>query len=572
MLLDGILTAPLVDSSGETLNMEGTDVTDFQNGSAVINWEHKNDTSDVIIGAIRYAKKIYKRSDCENKRQEMFYDMVGGKYIYILGELYDDEEHVGAVACAAMVRYYKKRNIKMNIGWSIEGATLERDGSYLKQAVARRVAFTLRPCLKAAAMGAPDEKEVAEFLNGMEKSSKIKTFEIDSSELILEDNSNTIVELSKAIADLNKTLEAGNYNVAPSQLTGGAALQVEDLQRTTKNKLKAIVRDWDRKRPLKEVIKASMPEVSDSYVDHFVDLAEDIALKKSKKPVSLLRIGKEHGHLAHDVNQEGLIDGLFMEPSNNPAKTFEPKHDEYTKTLFDLKNDKGQRVIVKRPELDEDSGADFAHNAMAYSHLAHNYFGLGKHVPKAAAFKHDKLNSQVYQGFKNAHWGAQEHVPNSKSLIEMRDDEIGKKLQPHYESGNLHKLMIMDHILGNSDRHSGNIMFDKEGNLHHIDHDMAFTHAPNVGGNYYQTDTVYAEQPVHPKANEWLNTLDEKTMGKHMMDLGLDTKKIKNSITAMKLYKKYANKGYNINKVSSLVDGELAAINAPPQGQVNGNA
>ena len=574
-VIDMPIATSAVDSSGEVLLIENVDISDVAKGTVLANWEHDNKTPETAgIGIFRYAKKIMKKEDCETKRQEMFWDRVKKPFIYGICELFDDngeDSHAGAVAVAAMIKWFANKKEKIMIGASIEGLTLERDGSLLKRAVMKKTAITAKPCNKQCWVDLMNEADLKDFVKNVEdNSSKSVSYEVDSMVLKAEDIPIEFLELRKAVEELNKTLEAGNYNVAPSQLTGGAALQREHVSGTVKNRIKAAVRDWDRKRPLKEVIKATLPEVSDEYVNHFTDMAEEIALRKA---APLVRIGKEHGHLSHSEDQESLINGLYMKPSLNPAKAFEPKHDEYTKSLFDLKNDAGQRVIVKRPELDEDSGADFAHNSMAYSQLAHHYFGLGNHVPHAAAFKSDKLKNEIYEGFQDAHWGAQEHVPDSKSLIEMNNGEIGKKLQPHYESGNLHKLMIMDHILGNSDRHAGNVMVDKKGGLFHIDHDLAFTHAPNVGGNYYQTDTAYAEQPVHQKASEWLHSLDEKTMSKHMMDLGLDLKKIKNSVAAMKLYKKYAKKGYNINKVSSLVDGDLAAINAPPQqGQENGNS
>lgn len=281
MLIDGPITTQTIDSSGEILDLKGLDISDFLEGKATANFEHNNDNPGDVLGWFTYAKKIFKEADCENERQKMFWEKVKTPFLYGVLELLDDENHPGAVAVAAMLRHFKKKNEPVKIGMSIEGSTLERDGHILKRTVGRKVAITLRPCNKQCMLDVMPQEQTDSFLNKME-SSKIQSFEIDSP-ILEEPLYNLVHDIKKDLENLKKTLTAGMGNAAPSNLTGGSALSVEGLDRTTRNTLKSVLRDWDRKTPLRKVVKAALPNLSDKYVDHFVDLAEELSLKKSEK-------------------------------------------------------------------------------------------------------------------------------------------------------------------------------------------------------------------------------------------------------------------------------------------------
>lgn len=549
--VDGIATSEHVDSSGELLLIENHDITDLKEGKGVLNFEHSNKHED-IVGAVIYAHKILKKEDCENERQRKYWDFVKKPFVYIIGELFDDQDHPGAIAVAAMVRYYASKKEKMLIGFSIEGATLERDGNILKETVGRRVAMTLRPCNKTAIADLYEDAKSEEIKKSIEFMSKnvdetISSLQLDSG---IFEQSEEIgpQDLFKHLEDLNKTLTAGMGNVAPSQLVGGAALTVEDIA-SKKNRIKAAIRDWNRKRPLKEVIKAALPEVSDDYIDNFVELAEDLALKKGLPKPKLIRIDKNHGHFSHDDDQHSLIDGLYLHQSHEPAKEFEVKHENFSNPVYDLQNDAGQRVLVKKPASQGEWG-DEAHNSHSYYRMAKDYFGLGKHVPHTALFSHPELKEGNYSAIK--------YIPDAKTPIEMDNRQLEEHLNNHFKSGNLHKLMIMDHILGVADRHGGNILLDKSGGLYHIDNDLCLKHdvssAPEHG--FYHQDTAYADHPVHPEAMKWLNSLDAAKMAEHMLKLGIDKDKIKSSIKHLNKYKDYSKKGYNLRRIADLVSGD----------------
>lgn len=521
--LDGIMTAPLIDSSGERLWIEGVDLTDFYNGTAVINWEHApaSSGSENIIGQVVYCKKIMKKEDCETKRQRYFYDIAKGPYVYIIGELYDDEGHAGALACAAMVRYYTKRKAKMFIGWSIEGATFERDGNDLKRAVARKVAFTLKPCLKVAVMGAPNDDEVKEVMGKTEKSEdQLMTVQasdiiIDSSELPV---GSPIQELQKALHDLQKTLTVDSGDVAPSQLVGGAALVPEHIVNTMKNRVKAALRDWNRRKSLKETIKAALPEVSDEYVDHFTRLADDLMIKKSNH--DFIRLGKQNLQLDLGSDSQDLIEGF----------KFIPKTDDKIQIG---RNDAGQEVSCHRGLPQEQALA-----AIAYHKIAGDLMGLRHMVPHAAIANTGQPHDIAY---------FVQHVPG-RSPYESHQawaGAIGKAI----ENQDAIKGCIADHVLG-CQRGFNQVLANDKG-LTFIDNHSAFQYdAPANGGDIYTEAKNY---PVSPDTSTWAKSLPTKEIAKTLYMLGMGPEKVQQAVLKLRSFQKLLQPGFTIQSVLDTV-------------------
>lgn len=559
--------------------VEKHDITDLIEGKGVLNWEHSNKGED-IIGAVVYARKILKKEDCENERQRKYWNFVKKPFVYIIGELFEDEEHPGAVAVAAMIRYYAKHGEKLLVGFSIEGATLERKDYILAESVGRRVACTLRPCNHTAIAGLyedPKAKSIAKSIEDLSKKIDESLIEVDS--VILEDAfmpEDPIMDLYKALEDLNKTLTAGMGNVAPSQLTGGAALTREHISGFQRNRVRAAVRDWDRKRPLKEVIKAALPEVSDDYVHHFEELAEELALKKSST-TKLIRVGAQHSPNRHANDaQKKLVEGLYFDPKKTP-KEYLPGHGEYTNALHKLKNDAGQNVLVKNPrsgagmedEISSSRGMDNAQAATHYYHLANEVFGLGQHVPVTNYFKHDKI-VPVGEGIpKGSKWGSGEHhqvmeiIPRAKTGFTLSLPDIKKLEKRHEETGELHKLMMMDTILGNTDRHDGNYLLHPKGHVVGIDNDLAFSHAENAGGRVpaYVGDEG-SQRPLHPEAANWIKGIDPKHLAGKMLDQGHHPSTIKASLAALKTFQRMADRRSSVEEMNSHAAAAAANVMA----------
>jgi hypothetical protein len=538
MLIDMPIATQAIDSSGEVLKIDGVDITDFIEGKAKANWEHQNGSADDIVGIFRYAKKIHSEKDCSTDRQKDFWKQIKLPFIYGICELYDDADHPGAVAIAAMIRFYKNKKEKIQVGASIEGSTMERKGNVLERATARKVAITLAPCNKQCWVDVIDEKDLKSVMKKHDNFNAFK-FDADSIEIsadLLPENPFEAVQT--ALADLQKTLTAGNYNVAPSQLVGGAALAREQLDGTTKNRLKALVRDWNKQRPLREVIKAAMPEVADKYLDHFADVAQDIALKKSNSTMHRIS-ANEHGIGNLDQDQKDLLDGIYM----NKAKEMHVPHDNWSNAIYHAQNDKGQKVVLKHVDKINDI-VPLTKRSGQYHRLAKDFFGLGNHVPVTAHFT----------GHDGEEWVAQEHkdgkTPFESAQLKQNAAKQGKLL------GHTQKLYLMDHILGQDDRHDSNILIHPKTNeYYHIDNDRSFRYMPhNTIGEGHHQDNLQGE-PVQQETKTWLKSLDAKALAKQMMDHGMDMTDIKHAAKRLKSWQKFAPKSNNIIETSNKING-----------------
>jgi len=306
MIIDGVAASEAIDSSGEILDVKGCDISSFENGDGLLNWEHRNEenkgaSANDIVGHIIYAKKIFKAEDCGDRRQKMYWDMVKLPFIYIKARLYDGAGHPNAIALAAQIRDHVQNNEKVLCRYSIEGSTLKKDGNHLARSIARKVAVTVKPCNKSCHSGV-----VLDPNSPFEGDKKSKTSSLIESILARSEGlvsgrlgASTTVAFNPMVNDksteenvvslllmrsLSKALTAGGAGGAPSTLTGGAALAPEHLSRW-KGVALAAIRDYDKpsfkKEEFKAFLKFRLPEADDNFIDHFSDLADDFNVKRS---------------------------------------------------------------------------------------------------------------------------------------------------------------------------------------------------------------------------------------------------------------------------------------------------
>ena len=555
MKIDGIATSEHLDSSGEILDIKGLDITDFEEGKGVLNFEHKNESPEDIVGTIIFAKKIYSEKDCEDDRQKMYWDYCKKPFLYIIGELFDGEKHPGAVALAALIRYYHNRGEKVLAGFSVEGQTLKREGQQLKRTVGRRVATTLRPCNKTCIAGVLEDAQTKDFIAKTMKEDMTIDGLVEVDSVIFEDpethdKAKAEEELHDAIVTLNKTLTAGSYGVAPDSLTGGSALQVEGmvkkkpivLSREEKNKLKSAIRDWPKTRPLKEWLKAQMPEVSESYIEHFADIADQVSLRKNQQP-NLVRIDESH-HMHPDASPEQtkLIQGLYWDPT----ATLDHDPEDHTGHVYHLQNDHGDKVLAKTPSRTI-SNNESARNASLYHNLATDYFGLGEHVPVTTHFVHP-LGIHSEDG--SSHWHATKYHGNTSSPLNNQDSHV--HLQSARDSGTLHKLALMDLITGTDDRGHHNVLTEQDGKVLHIDNETAFEYHPPLFTGYMEEINNMPgikHDSIHPEATEWLNSLSPIKLHDQMKRHGISGTAIKKSVVALSAAKDMAKRGAKLETI-----------------------
>jgi hypothetical protein len=321
MLIDGVFASEAIDSSGEILDIKGLDITDFEEGKGNFNYEHQgHDDKDAngksknqgqeIVGKIVYAKKIYEAKDCTNEREKMFWDKVKLPFLYGVGRLYDGAGHDGAKALAAIIRDSVANEEPLVVGFSIEGSTLDKDAktNRLKSTLARRVAITLRPCNKTAIAdlladpnapdGYPTASATTDLIAMVSSPQQAKKSEI-------QDPLYTRLGGSEAVYGVGifKALSAGNYNVSPGSLTGGAALQVSELSTKKKNDPKEVMArvvkayaDWNRKDNFREYLTKQMEDVSPEFLEHYIDTVERniFKIRKAQEVISdLAKAGKK---------------------------------------------------------------------------------------------------------------------------------------------------------------------------------------------------------------------------------------------------------------------------------------
>jgi hypothetical protein len=154
MVLAGAFSTQCVDSSGEIVELAGIDTTSLEEGSGTINVEHVSLTDGMgreTVGRILYVKKIFKESDCSDEIQKRLFKQCREKpYLFGIGRLFDGAGHHEAKDLASQIRDYNAHGEPCLVRWSIEGSTVSKEGSVIKESIARRVALTIQPANKTA--------------------------------------------------------------------------------------------------------------------------------------------------------------------------------------------------------------------------------------------------------------------------------------------------------------------------------------------------------------------------------------------------------------------------------------
>jgi hypothetical protein len=304
-IIDGVAASEHLDSSGESLSIEGMDISSLGGPDSILNWEHgSKDRPGQVVGKVTFAKKIMKKEDASTKRESYFWNKSKKPFVYIKAELFDGLGHSGAQDVAAMLKYKNKdkgEDSRLVVGFSIEGGKIEKKGMTVTKSIARDVAITVKPCNKICDAEVIDGNVSDDFLYKnqefdceiLEKNEQpINTSKYRN--LILEDIKKSdrkldtptqkeikeiklpknIIKISKYESDNNmrKTLIAGMANVSPDSRTGMAALAGEELIKKKVNVTKkAEIQELQKmSRPLmqnKELGLGPDPRMDVKYVD-----------------------------------------------------------------------------------------------------------------------------------------------------------------------------------------------------------------------------------------------------------------------------------------------------------------
>lgn len=228
LILAGVFASEHIDKSGECIKISGMDISELNSGNAILNAEHASGSFENYLGRIVEAKKIFKEEDCKTEHERKCFEECNRQpLIYGKTILFNDEEHEHAKAAAAIIKHYKKRNLPITARFSVEGQSLEKNGSLIQRSVARSVALTIKP-----ANASCDTAILSEITKSERQVyDKIVKNEIDgpiTKDLLVIDPSqimSSLDQLSSKLSELKKALEAGVATAGPGSLSGGASLQ-----------------------------------------------------------------------------------------------------------------------------------------------------------------------------------------------------------------------------------------------------------------------------------------------------------------------------------------------------------
>lgn len=294
--IDMVAGSQLRDSQGEMLSVEGADIDELIAGRGRFNDNHGVGHFN-CIGRVTGAKKIFKPEDCDTERQTYYWEKIKAPYIYVKGELYNDEDHPNAKAAAAIIRNIHKNDTPLKMKASIEGGVISRgisDNTLLARTKVHSVALTFTPANQATLvepisleknMTQADQDADMELIKSVQHLAmrdipSFRHIERRSSAIKIENNLKTIESLAKQlgltvnipkisastmtdnglkskiqsnvkkIQTLTKALCAGYGGSGPvTGLTGGGVLQPEALKAESKKIKKEDIIEFFIKNP-----------------------------------------------------------------------------------------------------------------------------------------------------------------------------------------------------------------------------------------------------------------------------------------------------------------------------------
>ena len=106
-------------------------------------------------------------------------------------------------------------------------------------------------------------------------------------------------------------------------------------------------------------------------------------------------------------------------------------------------------------------------------------------------------------------------VPDSERLSHPEH-----QLHKYRNTDTLHRLAIMDSIMGNNDRHGGNVLMDTRNNINLVDNANAFDYAHRVQTPIPRYAEHILHTPVPESTHKWIQELDSKLLTDKMIQSG----------------------------------------------------
>jgi hypothetical protein len=144
--IDGIASSQAIDTAGEIVDIMGLDCSSLL--GAAFNYEHKSDVPAQIVGKVLEFKKIFSEKDCETDRQKYYWQKLTMPFLYVLGRLFDDKKESSKEIAALFRDDAENPTEPKMVGFSIEGAKVNKEGMTITRSIARKVTITNMPANK----------------------------------------------------------------------------------------------------------------------------------------------------------------------------------------------------------------------------------------------------------------------------------------------------------------------------------------------------------------------------------------------------------------------------------------
>jgi hypothetical protein len=214
----------------------------------------------------------------------------------------------------------------------------------------------------------------------------------------------------------------------------------------------------------------------------------------------------------HHDDVKDMLDGLDFDGEKSNATDGINAHQS-----FWTKN-KGKRVYVKANH--DESDFDEPSREALYHNLARDFYGMGQYVTPTGIVYHPRTG-QKHAVVQNVAGGQHLNTDNPEHQETLK--QLG-------ESGELHKMTVMNIIGANHDRHRGNFMMTP-GGMKLIDHGYAFsasdlhsTPTPDYLKYYHAMHGPTINHPdavFHPEAAKWVQGLDPQKLDMEMRRHGV---------------------------------------------------
>lgn len=315
--IDCCAGSELKDTQGETLSIEGADISELQAGRGRWNDDHGKGFFN-HLGIITEAKKIFKSEDCDNERQKYYWEKIKAPFIYAKGYVHSNEDHPNAKAVAAILRNIHREDVPLKLKASVEGGVISRgisDPTRLAQTKIHSVALTFTPANTATLVEplsldkstqnwVKDQQLIKSVMHLAETNiPSFRHIERHASASTILENINKIQELAKSVGLEISVSPASTETI----MKGAASYKIEQNIKKINELVKAI-------GPNGLAVKPSLPDTTRDNVKAKESETRNLGMDKYQQGIGKLKLDATMGPTVSNI-------------ANKPVDEIKPKNE-----------------------------------------------------------------------------------------------------------------------------------------------------------------------------------------------------------------------------------------------------